>query len=96
MLPDDGHPKTAGDSPRLRAPQSGFLGKLLAIVASAAALVVAFTLSLLIFAAVAAFVIVAMVFLWWKTRALRRQLRERPPGGRVIDGEVIRSDRIDD
>ena len=27
--------------------------------------------------------------LWWKTRALRRQMREHPPGGRVMDGEVI-------
>jgi hypothetical protein len=29
-------------------------------------------------------------YLWWKTRDLRRQMRERPPGGRVIEGEVIR------
>jgi hypothetical protein len=47
-------------------------------------------LSLLIFAAVAAIALLVGGFLWWKTRALRRQMRERPPGGRVIDGEVMR------
>ncbi len=90
MFPNDRNPGTAGGSPRLRAPRSGLLGKLLAMVASAAALVVAFTLSLLIFAVIAAIALVALGYLWWKTRALRRQLRDHPPGGRVIDGEVIR------
>ena len=59
-------------------------------MASAAVLVVAFMFSILVFAAVATVALVAAGYLWWKTRALRRQLRERPPGGRIIDGEVIR------
>ena len=52
-------------------------------------LVVAFTISLLVFAAVAAIALVVVGYLWWKTRALRKQMREHPPGGRVIEGEVI-------
>ena len=59
-------------------------------MASAVVLVVAFMFSLVILAAVAAVALVAGTYLWWKTRALRRQMRERPPGGHVIDGEVIR------
>ena len=75
---------------QLRAPASGSLGRLLTAVASAAVLVVAFMFSVVIFAAVASIALVGGVYLWWKTRALRRRLRERPPGGRVIEGEVIR------
>ena len=73
---------------RVRAP--GLLGRLLTAVASAAVLAVAFMFSLVIFSAVAAIALLGGIYLWWKTRALRRQLRERPPGGRVIEGEVIR------
>ena len=57
-------------------------------------LVVAFMVSLLFFAIVAAAVLVIGGYLWWKTRELRKQMRERPPGGRVIDGEVIRDDNV--
>ena len=28
-------------------------------------------------------------YFWWKTRALRKRLRENPPGWHVVDGEVI-------
>jgi Flp pilus assembly protein TadB len=90
MLTNGEQFRLTGNDPRFRAPRSGFLGKFLTAVASAAVLVVAFMLSLLIFAAVAAIALLAGSYLWWKTRTLRRQMRERPPGGRVVDGEVIR------
>jgi Flp pilus assembly protein TadB len=90
MLTNDDQFRLTGNDPRIRAPRLGFLGKFLTVVASAAVLVVGFMLSLLILAVVVAIALLAGVFLWWKTRALRRQMRERPPGGRVIDGEVIR------
>jgi len=90
MLTNDDQFRLPGNDPRIRAPASGILGKFLTAVASGAVLVVAFMLSLLIFAAVAAIALLVGGFLWWKTRALRRQMRERPPGGRVIDGEVMR------
>ena len=90
MLTNDDQFRLPGNDPRIRAPASGFLGKLLTAVASATVVIVAFTLSILIFAAVVAVALLVGGFLWWKTRALRRQMRERPRGGRVIDGEVIR------
>jgi ABC-type bacteriocin/lantibiotic exporter with double-glycine peptidase domain len=79
-----------GNGPRFRAPASGLLGKILTTVASAAVLVVAFMLSLVVFVTVAAIALLVGGYLWWKTRAVRRQMRERQPGGRVIDGEVMR------
>ena len=90
MLTKDEQFKRIGNRPRVRAPASGFLGKILTVVASAAVLAVAFMLSLLILAVVAAIALLAGGYLWWRTRALRRRMRERPPGGRVIDGEVLR------
>ena len=82
--------RLTGKGARIRAPASGLIGKILTTLASAAVLVAAFTLSLLIFAAVAALALLVGGYLWWKTRALRRPMRERPSGGRIIDGEVVR------
>ena len=90
MLTNDQRFRLGGNGPRFRAPAAGLLGKILTTVASAAALVVAFMLSLLIFATIAAIALVVGGYLWWRTRELRRRMREQPPGGRVIDGEVIR------
>ena len=90
MPTNDDRFRLSGNDPRFRAPRSGFLGKILTTVASAVVLVVAFMLSLFIFAVLAAIGLAFGGYLWWKTRKLRRQMRERPPGGRVIDGEVVR------
>ena len=89
MFTNGGQFKLGGNGQRLRAPAPGLLGRLLTAVASAAVLAVTFMFSLVIFSAVAAIALLGGIYLWWKTRALRRQLRERPPGGRVIEGEVI-------
>ena len=95
MLTNDQQIRFGGNGPRLRAPASGLLGRILATAASVAALVVAFMFSLLIFATVAAIALVAGAYLWWKTRALRQLVRERAQDGRIIEGEVIReSDQI--
>lgn len=90
MITNGGQFRLGGNGQRLRAPAPGLFGRLLTAVASAAVLVVAFMFSLVIFAAIAAIALAGGIYLWWKTRALRQQLRERPPGGRVIEGEVIR------
>ena len=82
-------PRNQDSPPRLSGHGPGIIGKILATLASAVVLVVAFTISLLVFAAVAAIALVLVGYLWWKTRALRKQMREHPPGGRVIEGEVI-------
>ena len=43
--------------------------------------------SVVALAVVAVIILIAVIYVWWKTRDLRRNLRENPPGGRVIDGE---------
>jgi len=90
MPTSDNQFRLPGNGSRVRPPRSGLLSKFLTAVASTSVLVVAFMLSLLIFAAVVAVALLVGGFLWWNTRTVRRQMRERPRGGRVIDGEVIR------
>ncbi len=70
--------------------EPGLLGKLAAAVVGAIALVVAFMFSVVALAVVAVIVLIAIGYVWWKTRDLRRRMRENPPGGRVIDGDAIR------
>lgn len=69
---------------------AALLGKVATIAAGAILLVAVFMFSLLVFAIVAAGVSLAWGYLWWMTRDLRAQMRERPTGERVIEGEVIR------
>jgi hypothetical protein len=68
---------------------NGLLARVLTAVASIVILMVAFILSFVIFAAVAGIALLAGGYIWWRTRALRRHLQEHPPGGRVIEGQVI-------
>ena len=70
----------------------GVLGRLLALAAGAVLLIAAFMVSVVVFAIALAGAIVIGGYLWWKTRELRRRMRERPPGGHVVEGEVIRDD----
>ena len=67
----------------------GLLAKVLGVFVGAVALVLAFMFSVVALAVVSVIVLIIIGYLWWKTRDLRRQLRERPPGGRVIDGDAI-------
>ena len=71
------------------APVTGMLGKLVALVAGTALLVLAFVFSVVLLAALVTGGLVLFGYFWWKTRALRKRLRENPPGGHVIEGEVI-------
>ena len=71
------------------------------IVASIAAVVVfgfALVFSAVFFAAAVAVGVVAWGYLWWKTRAIRKQMRDHPPTGPglVIEGEVIREVNAED
>lgn len=63
-------------------------------------LVLAFTLSLLFLAVVVAAGLLVWGYLWWRTRKLRgelrRQMSEAPPGGRVIEGELVREAKPED
>jgi len=71
------------------APVTGVLGKLVAFVAATALVVLAFIFSVVLLAALGTGGLALFGCCWWKTRALRKRLRENPPGGHVVDGEVI-------
>jgi len=73
-----------------RTAAQGLPGRILTVAAGAVLLVFALMFSLLLFAVVAAGAVLVWGYLWWKSRALRRQMREQPAGGRVFEGEVIR------
>ncbi|MET0281501.1 MAG: hypothetical protein ABW278_10320 [Steroidobacteraceae bacterium] len=79
------------------------LARAIALIAGAALLVGAFFVSVAFFAVAFAVGLCALAVFLWKTRHLRRQIRERmrdqgpdprswpPPAGDVIEGTVIRS-----
>jgi len=79
-----------GRNARIQARASGFLGKVLTFATGAVLLVVGLMFSLLVLAVAATAAMLVLGYLWWKTREARRQIREQPPAGRIIDGEVIR------
>lgn len=79
--------RLAGDSPRK---PPGLLSKLLTAALGVLVLAGALVFSVLAFVAIAATALAVGAFLWWNTRELRRRMREQPPGGRIIEGEVIR------
>jgi hypothetical protein len=94
MQTNQRHFKAPWNSAALQAPPgNNLLAKALSAVASIIVLMVAFIVSFVVFAAVASLALLAGVYIWWKTRALRRHLRENPPGGRVIEGQVVSDDR---
>ena len=75
-----------------------FVLKALVAVGATVMLVSAFMVSMMFVVIGLAVVLVFGGYLWWKTRALRKQLRAQmqgqwQPTGRVIEGEVISDDR---
>lgn len=70
-------------------PLRDIFAKVLTFAAAFVVLTLAFVFSLLVFAVVAAGALMLLGYLWWSTRKLRRQLHDRPPDGRVIEGEVV-------
>lgn len=89
MQPDP-HRRLTGTTVRV----PGLLGRLIAFAIGALLLIAAFMVSVVVFAIALAGALVIGGYLWWKTRELRRQMRERPPGGHVIEGEAIRDDEM--
>jgi Flp pilus assembly protein TadB len=101
MLTNPGHFRFIGNKRQLPSQGRGFLGRLLTAITSVAVLALAFMFSIVIFALVAIAVLAFGTYVWWKTRALRRVLREKsmnepPLGGRVIEGEVVPDPRSGD
>ena len=78
----------------------GPLAKLAAFTLSVAFMVLAFMFSLVALAVVAVGGLLLWGWLWWKTRAIRQQIREQSAAqgpmttdfndGQIIEGEVIR------
>lgn len=73
---------------------SGPMGKLLAIASGVVLLVLGlmFSLALLVIAVVVG--IIAFAYFWWKTRAMRKVMREQAAAqerehGSVIEGEAV-------
>lgn len=68
--------------------------QLFAIIAGAALLVLGLMFSVALFAFVAVAGLIAWGYFWWKTRALRKAMAQRPsgagsPDGDIFEGEVI-------
>lgn len=100
-------PQRGNPSGSLRAGPAGPLGRALAVIVGGMILVAGLFVSALVFSVLIAVGIVAGGWFWWKTRDLRRQLRERmaqmqrmdagpPPGdpGRDPSGQVLDGDFI--
>jgi predicted membrane protein len=64
------------------------------IVASTALLVGAFVVSMVFLAVVLAVGLVIGGYFFWKTRHLRKQMREQFAGRDIIEGEVITERRV--
>jgi membrane protein implicated in regulation of membrane protease activity len=80
----------------LSRPPQTMLGKLATFAVGASVVVLALMFSLVAFAVIAVGGTIAGSWLWWKTRDVRKQMREQaqrqPAGGHIIEGEVIRAD----
>jgi hypothetical protein len=71
------------------------LRKVVASVVTIAVFGLSLMFSVLLFAVVLTVAAMAFVYLWWRTRDLRKQMRMYPPGGMVNQGEVIEGEVIE-
>jgi hypothetical protein len=71
------------------------LTRIFALVAGTALFVGAFALSIVFFAAVVVLGAAVAAYFLWKTRHVRRQMRQQYHAGDVIEGTVISSRDID-
>jgi membrane protein implicated in regulation of membrane protease activity len=95
--------------------EPSLLGRVVGVAAGAVLLIAALMFSVVIFAFALAAGLLVWGWVWWKTREVRRQMREQmeaqrmeqpyggeaqpndaAPGGRIIEGEVIRDEGNDD
>ena len=98
MITNNVHYRFGSGGPQLRGPRPGLFARVVAGIAGAAALIVGLVLSFAVFVGLATAAVAVGGWLLWKTRALRRQIREQhlreqyvaPAGGRIIEGEVVR------
>jgi membrane protein implicated in regulation of membrane protease activity len=84
------HPRLGRGSHPVRSRLSRFLLRAAAIAVSTLVLIAALAVSIVLFAVILTIVAVLGAYVWWKTRALREQIRSATQGGRIIEGEVVR------
>jgi Flp pilus assembly protein TadB len=82
------------------AKSSGLLRKLVALLVTVAMVGLVLMFSAVLFAIIIVLGALAWAYLWWKTRELRKQMRDFPPrdvkweekasDGKVFEGEAIR------
>lgn len=70
------------------------LRNLIAVVATAAAFGLALMFSVVVVAVILVAGMLGWAYLWWKTRELRKQMRNYPPPGMVREGEMAENDVI--
>jgi membrane protein implicated in regulation of membrane protease activity len=75
---------------------SGLLTKALAVAVGVTLLIGAVAISFVLFAVALTGLLILGIYVWWKTRELRRELKSRMRRGDVIEGEVVREVRVDD
>lgn len=73
----------------LRPGRPSLLAKVLAVVIGAALLVLGFAVSLVMLAVALGVAIVVGGFVWWKTRDLRKQLREQAMRAQQMQGQQV-------
>jgi hypothetical protein len=87
---------------RTNAPALGWFGKIVAFAAAGVLVTATLVFSVVLFAALLAFGLIAGGYIWWKTRALRKHMRAqfeamqarspvKPEAGDVIEGEFTRA-----
>lgn len=73
----------------------GLLARVLTFAVAIAVIVIGFVFSLVVLAVVFGVGLVVAGYMWWRTRDLRKRMREQAAsapstGGRIIEGEVLR------
>jgi hypothetical protein len=68
------------------------LRKVVASIVTLSVFGLALMFSVLLFAVILAVGATAFVYLWWRTRDLRKQMRMHPPGGAEIRGEAYKGE----
>lgn len=74
----------------------GPLGKILLLAVAAALVVFGFIFSIALLFVVAFLAAALWVYVWWKTRSLRRAMRNRSKGGQVVERDAVVVDQPPD
>jgi hypothetical protein len=69
--------------------EPGLLNKLFALMVGATLLILGFMFSVVVLAIVAVLGTIGFGYFWWKTRALRKTMRERSSAGVFDEGRVV-------